>query len=299
MTREARQVRCPEAVLGWIPWYSEGCLTDEQMGTVESHASECEECRAELDMVSGAPFEVDFELPDPELMFAEITRRIEAREAVEAGGSVIPIDRARVLSVDDLEAIEDWVLDPAAESVADEALTLEEEAGFAPGLFPEFANGQSPTAIGSVAQRESVAENVVEGPWARKAIYAAAAALALFMMGGVSGALLSGSTQADSHQASNSLGDYSLASAGPANSVGGPQIDVVFENAASAIEISTALRADGLEIVSGPSSLGVYRLVLTQTAANGSAPSAADAAEIAARLSAPGSTIATFAEPVP
>ena len=97
-------------------------------------------------------------------------------------------------------------------------------------------------------------------------------------------------------------GRYELASARPAAALAGiaaPKIDVVFLDSVSARDISNALRADGLEIVSGPSALGVYRLALTQAAVEGRDPSAADAAEIAARLSASGSPIAMFAEPVP
>ncbi len=325
MTREARQIRCPEAVLGWIPWYSEGGLTEQQMGIVEAHAAECAECRTELDMVSGAPFEVDFELPDPGRMFEEITQRIEER--ADAGGSVIPIDRARVLSVDDLETIESWVLDPHADDHAEdeEARSLEEQEGFTAGLFPEFANGQTPTPVDvrpasfkresgheatlvsrpvsrQVSGQVSKEDNVVEGPWARKAIWAAAAALALFLMGGLGGSLLSTSLQATSLQGETAPGRYALASARPDTSLAGvvaPQIDVVFLDSVSALDISNTLRADGLEIVSGPSGLGVYRLALTPTAVEGRVPSAADAAEIAARLSAPGSPIAMFAEPVP
>jgi len=91
MTREARSIRCPESVLGWIPWYGEGvqdgesALTDGQRRAVEAHASECSDCRGELDMISGAPFEIDVELPDPDRVFEEITARIDAGEAESVG----------------------------------------------------------------------------------------------------------------------------------------------------------------------------------------------------------------------
>lgn len=87
MTREARSIRCPESVLGWIPWYGEidhegGPLLDpRQRGAVESHASECADCRAELDMIAGAPYEIDVDLPDPDRVFHEIKARIDAGEA--------------------------------------------------------------------------------------------------------------------------------------------------------------------------------------------------------------------------
>ena len=79
MNREARSIRCPESVLGWIPWYAETdergdwLLDSRQRGAVESHASQCADCRAELDMIAGAPFEIDVELPDPDRVFDEIT----------------------------------------------------------------------------------------------------------------------------------------------------------------------------------------------------------------------------------
>jgi len=87
MTREARSIRCPESVLGWIPWYGEiaedgdPLLDARQRGAVEAHASECMDCRAELDLISGAPYEIDIDLPDPDRMFEAITARIDAGEA--------------------------------------------------------------------------------------------------------------------------------------------------------------------------------------------------------------------------
>ncbi len=90
MTREARGVRCPESILGWIPWYADDGLTDRQRGAVEAHAAECADCRAEIDIVTGAPFELDSELPDPDRLFREITARISASEsgAAENGSSM-------------------------------------------------------------------------------------------------------------------------------------------------------------------------------------------------------------------
>lgn len=76
MMRRARQFRCSENVLGWIPWYADGGLSAQQKGQVEAHAAECADCRAELDIVTGAPFEVDLELPDPDRLFKQITGRI-------------------------------------------------------------------------------------------------------------------------------------------------------------------------------------------------------------------------------
>ena len=66
-TREARRMRCPADVLGWIPWYADGGLTERERGAVEAHAAECADCRAELDIVAGRAWSVDgIELPDAE-----------------------------------------------------------------------------------------------------------------------------------------------------------------------------------------------------------------------------------------
>ena len=80
MSREARQLRCPEDVLGWLPWYAESgeaALGDRERGAVEAHAAECAECRAELDMIVGltacaceiacrsGPAPIDFEVIEP------------------------------------------------------------------------------------------------------------------------------------------------------------------------------------------------------------------------------------------
>jgi hypothetical protein len=96
MTKGVRHDRCPEDVLGWIPQYADGGLSDAQRARVESHLAECADCRDELDIVSGAHFEFDEALPDAERMFNEITARIRAGEP-ESLGRVIPIDRSRSL----------------------------------------------------------------------------------------------------------------------------------------------------------------------------------------------------------
>jgi hypothetical protein len=76
-------------------------------------------------------------------------------------------------------------------------------------------------------------------------------------------------------------------------------IDVVFSDSVSARQLWSTLRSLGVEIVSGPTNLGVYRLRLLPSAAEGRDATAADAAAIAARLVAPDSPVAIFAEPVP
>lgn len=281
MTREARHLRCPESVLGWIPWYTEGSLNPRQMGAVEAHASECADCRAELDMISGAPFEIDVDLPDPDRLYAEITARIDADDS-GAASSVIPIDRARSLSDADLERLGRWV------DAGDEAERLDGAAGGA---------------------------DVIALPWLRSRSVAAAAAVVLLFAGGLSGALLSSFSRGSGAEAGSvSSASYELAAAMPMDApAAGPAIDVIFRDATAAVEISSMLRANGLEIVAGPTKLGVYRLQRTAAAvdANADAGRTVDGREdgiedpgaaaraIAARLAGLDGPIVIFAEAVP
>ena len=271
MSREARSIRCPESVLGWIPWYGE---TDErgerlldvrQRGAVEAHASECPDCRAELDMISGAPFEIDVDLPDPDRVFEEITARIDAGEA--EGLDTAPRSPAESLppstdlSDDDVRQLTRWVLEG-------ESLDATFEA--APPVSDE-ASGR-----------------VLRGPWSLGPLQAAAAAAAIFLLGLFGGNVLptGGSDSADV---------YELASHAPAAEVAiGPLLDVVFVDGLTAGEMAEGLRAARLEIVSGPSSVGRYRL-----RANGvEGPDAtADLLVIASRLKEGPRPLALFAEP--
>ena len=76
MARPARRQYCPEQVLGWIPWYADGDLTDEQKAAVDAHASKCSRCRAELALVAGEAFEIGGDLPNPNRIFAAVAARI-------------------------------------------------------------------------------------------------------------------------------------------------------------------------------------------------------------------------------
>jgi len=69
----------------------------------------------------------------------------------------------------------------------------------------------------------------------------------------------------------------------------GPSLDVVFRPDASAEGIHTALRSIEGEIVSGPTQLGVFRVVLDP---------AADVTAAARVLQGEGQGVATFAQPV-
>lgn len=285
MSREARSMRCPESVLGWIPWYGEAdaqgasLLDSRQRGTVEAHAAECTECRAELDMISGAPFEIDVDLPDPDRMFDEITARIEAGEAegvdtapvfpssgdataprrpvgASREAQVVPIEAAGPMTDDEVRKLTRWVLEGER--------AVEPDRQPAPG-----------------------ASRVVRGPWGLRPAAAVAAAAAIFVLGLFGGVVVDGTLgQAD---------EYRLASApGSATASAGPLLDVVFVDGATAGEIREGLRAAGLEIVSGPSSVGRYRLRATGVEGPGTA---ADLQVIVSRLKEGPKPLALFAEP--
>lgn len=68
--------RCPDSVLAIIPWYPGG-LTQEERGAVESHAADCQACRAELAFLRGDE-EPAFELPDAEQVYARLLERIRS-----------------------------------------------------------------------------------------------------------------------------------------------------------------------------------------------------------------------------
>ncbi len=69
---------CPEAILASIPWYPEG-LTRAERGAVESHAADCQACRAELAFVRGED-EPALELPDAERVSGRVLERIRAHD---------------------------------------------------------------------------------------------------------------------------------------------------------------------------------------------------------------------------
>jgi Fervidolysin N-terminal prodomain/Putative zinc-finger len=82
---------------------------------------------------------------------------------------------------------------------------------------------------------------------------------------------------------------YETAAAGaPSVDAGGPRLEVVFREDASADQIRARLREVGATVISGPTQLGVYRLRL--------APGA-DVSATIKRLRGEGRGVATFAEP--
>lgn len=287
MTREARHLRCPEAVLGWIPWYVEGTLTPRQMGAVEAHAAECADCRAEIDMIGGAPFEIDVDLPDPERAFAELSARIAAegagstesdvgfRAAAERGSApdgAGPVSRGASGATRDRRAewaaVAEWAFDDADDSEAERA------------ELAASGNGR-----------------VIQGPWGRSNLWAAAAAILLMAGGALVGSMIS-----DLRVDSQSKGLYETASArvpGTHAIDAGARIDVVFQPTATAAEISNALRQVGVEIVAGPTQLGVYRVRVASAQAEGRDASRVDAEAAVAQLKALPTSVVMFAESVP
>ena len=291
--REAPRTRCPENVLSWIPWYADGGLTAREKGAVEAHAAECGDCRAELDIVAGASWSFDdIELPDADRLFGEITARIESENRGEQA-TVIPISRGRALSGEDMARIERWVLDRGSE--------VEDRDLGAGGASEREARGERKQEAANSAGETS------RGPRRRllesSTLLAAAAAFVLLALGGLGGGIferLRGGADAEVAGDSASTA-YQLASVPPtaAALATAPMLDVVFNDSVTARQIWSSLRELGVEVVAGPTNLGVYRLRLTDAAAEGREPTAADAAAIAARLVAPGSAVAIFAEPVP
>ncbi len=282
MTRP-RNARCPENVLGWIAWYADDALSARQRGAVEAHAAECADCRAELEIISGAPFEIDHDLPDPDRLFQEITARIDAAVEEETGdraASVIPIDRDRPgHTAQQLERLERFILDDSLDGLP----------------------GGAPGGSGASGTREDPG-----GSRFFRTGWMAAAALVLLFLGGLGGALVTslgsrfGVGEGPIGPGREGLyrsATVSEASAPPAGKV--PMLDVVFRENATAGEISEALRSVGASIVSGPSSLGVYRLRVEGLAAEARPPTAADVAAVAARLKAREPAVVIFAEAVP
>ena len=281
MTRQARSIRCPESVLGWIPWYAEQdeagepLLDARQRGAVEAHASECADCRAELDMIAGAPYRIDFEIPDPDRVFDEIAARIDAGEAegrdtapavpAVAGQASTPVERN--LTAAELERLEDWVFD-------------EEEAALAADV---------------------AGARVIEGPWSRPGVRAFAAD-AVFVVGVALGGLLDGTNPFASGDGATAEGAYTSAAAtAPVAANAAPMIDVVFTESRTMEEVARALRGVGAEIVSGPSSVGRYRVRLDParlSPRDASTGFSADVAAITARLKAGPDPVALYAEPV-
>ncbi len=267
-------------------------------------------------MIAGAPYEIDVDLPDPGRIFDEITARIDAGDgeagspAAQAGaGPVVPIGRARRLSDSDYGEIARWVFEGEAAEAHSGLAEARDRAG-------SIGRTDAPNEreASADAARESQSGNVIVGPWRLPSAWAAAAAVALFVLGGLGGSYLSASAER------SDAAVYRTATSGTAESqpvrAGDPMIDVVFAESAELGEVSRTLRRLGLEIVAGPSSMGVYRLRVKSlgtsagsaaaegsTAAGASGTGSRDADSVAGQLrEAEGeaeAAIAIFAESVP
>ena len=79
--RKQEPLSCPPEVLAAIPWYPDD-LTREEREAVDSHASECLDCRRELEARLADPGqEAQWPTPDPERTLTRVLARIEIGEA--------------------------------------------------------------------------------------------------------------------------------------------------------------------------------------------------------------------------
>ncbi len=303
--------RCPEAVLEWIPGYVDGVLSEDARRQVEAHVTVCTECRREIDLMVGAPVELDVELPDPGRVFDEILARIEAL-AAEPGPRARPArsedDRGR----DARPSVEDW-------SVADRARFRDWLV--APGAFGDGDGDEAQARFGRDAARFSSAG--ARGVWGlgNSRSWRIAAALFLLMLGGAGGAILSASLLPEPSGDEAEVIYRTATEAGSMARFRDGALDVVFREGSTALEIRRALRGLDAEIVAGPSSMGVYRIRVREPfkdvrGADRADPGRAGAGEtlaasaeeepgrdwlriVADGLVAPGSGVAVFAEPRP
>lgn len=298
--------RCSEDVLGWIPGYVDGVLSEDARRRVEAHVAVCPECRRELDLIAGMPVELDFELPDPGRVYAEILARIEAL-AADPAARARPVRSQDDRGPDVRPSVEDW-------SEADRARLrdwlLAKEDG-----YEEEAHAGS----GREAARARSAGG--RGSWGLGRSWRMAAAVLLVMLGGAGGAILSASLLPPPARDETGVVYRPATAAGGATRFQDGALDVVFREESTALEIRRVLRGLGAEIVAGPSAMGVYRVrvrgpVVGVTEAGAASPGSAGAGEtdealvaqepgldwlrvVADELVASGSGVATFAEPIP
>ena len=81
--RKQEPLTCPPEVLGSIPWYPDD-LTRDEREAVDSHASECLDCRRELEARLADPDHVaEWPTPDANETLTRVLARIEIAEAEE------------------------------------------------------------------------------------------------------------------------------------------------------------------------------------------------------------------------
>jgi len=83
MSGRSEELTCPPEVLAAIPWYPDD-LSREEREAVDSHASECIDCRRELEARLADPDQdAEWPTPDPDATFTRVLARIELGEAEE------------------------------------------------------------------------------------------------------------------------------------------------------------------------------------------------------------------------
>jgi hypothetical protein len=81
MSDRSEELGCPPEILAAIPWYPDD-LTREEGEAVESHASECLDCRREHEARLADPDqEAEWPMPDPDETLTRVLARIELGEA--------------------------------------------------------------------------------------------------------------------------------------------------------------------------------------------------------------------------
>lgn len=78
MMSQTRAAGCPDSVVDWIAWYSEGLLPEPARGRIEAHAAECGRCRHEIAMMRGDEAPEVPALPDADAVFGRVLGKIEA-----------------------------------------------------------------------------------------------------------------------------------------------------------------------------------------------------------------------------
>ncbi|HKJ24491.1 MAG TPA: hypothetical protein VKB65_06695 [Myxococcota bacterium] len=83
MAGHSEELGCPPEILSAIAWYPDD-LSREEREAVDSHASECLDCRRELEARLADPdHEAEWPTPDPDATLTRVLARIELGEAEE------------------------------------------------------------------------------------------------------------------------------------------------------------------------------------------------------------------------
>ncbi len=251
---------CPEDVLDLLPWYPDGGLSDDERGLVESHAALCSDCRAEIQSWERGPGALPEDAPSAERVLARVFERI-------ADPTVVATQTAESAR-------------PSGATTSPSGATSR----------PSPAHGSVP---GSRQDRGVVAARTAP-PSRRQRLparwwYGQAAAAVLALAAGLAGGRMIEWTRTPG-EATYETATAPLEPASARDPVASPTLDVVLRDDVPAGRVGEVLRAVGAQIVSGPSAVGRYQLRL--------APGT-DAMAVAKLLSAPGTGVAAFAQPLP